>query len=52
MHFIRTGEIVIQRLNWQKIITFPSLGEDVEVRDLSWHYDETIIAVGTLTKLY
>ncbi|XP_065362715.1 anaphase-promoting complex subunit 4 [Calliphora vicina] len=40
------GEIVIQRLNWQKIVTFPSPGEDVKVRGLSWQYDETIIAVG------
>ncbi|XP_046802677.1 anaphase-promoting complex subunit 4 [Lucilia cuprina] len=40
------GEIVIQRLNWQKIVTFPSPGEGVKVRSLSWQYDETIIAVG------
>lgn len=44
--FCRIGEIVIQRLNWQKIVTFPSPGEDVKVRGLSWQYDETIIAVG------
>ncbi|KAM7350465.1 anaphase-promoting complex subunit 4 [Cochliomyia hominivorax] len=40
------GEIVIQRLNWQKIVTFPPPAEDVKVRGLSWQYDETIIAVG------
>ncbi|XP_001354997.1 anaphase-promoting complex subunit 4 isoform X1 [Drosophila miranda] len=40
------GEVVIQRLNWQKIVTFPTPGEDVRVRSLSWQMDETLLAVG------
>jgi len=38
--------VVIQRLNWQKIVTFPTPGEDVRVRSLSWQMDETLLAVG------
>ncbi|KAH8326803.1 hypothetical protein KR059_011938 [Drosophila kikkawai] len=41
-----TGEVIIQRLNWQKIVTFPTPGEDVRVRSLSWQMDETLLAVG------
>lgn len=41
-----TGEVIIQRLNWQKIVTFPSLGEDIAVRSLGWQLDETVLAVG------
>lgn len=44
--FFKSGEVVIQRLNWQKIVTFPSPGENVKVRGLSWQHDETIVAVG------
>ncbi|EDW65265.1 anaphase-promoting complex subunit 4 isoform X1 [Drosophila virilis] len=40
------GEVIIQRLNWQKIVTFPTPGEDVRVRSLSWQMDETLLAVG------
>ncbi|XP_067640659.1 anaphase-promoting complex subunit 4 [Eurosta solidaginis] len=40
------GEVIIQRLNWQKIVTFPSLGEDIAVRSLGWQLDETVLAVG------
>ncbi|XP_075155893.1 anaphase-promoting complex subunit 4 [Haematobia irritans] len=40
------GEVIIQRLNWQKIVTFPSPGEDIKVSGLSWQHDETIVAVG------
>nr|XP_014097540.1 anaphase-promoting complex subunit 4 [Bactrocera oleae] len=40
------GEVIIQRLSWQKIVTFPSLGEDVAVRSLGWQLDETVLAVG------
>ncbi|XP_061401695.1 anaphase-promoting complex subunit 4 [Musca vetustissima] len=40
------GEVVIQRLNWQKIVTFPSPGEDIKVKGLSWQHDETVVAVG------
>lgn len=46
-NFFRIGEVIIQRLNWQKIFTFPSPSEDVKVRSLSWQHDETLIAVGT-----
>lgn len=45
--FFRIGEVIIQRLNWQKIFTFPPPSEDVKVRSLSWQHDETLIAVGT-----
>lgn len=38
--------MIIQRLNWQKIVTFPTPGEDVRVRSLSWQMDETLLAVG------
>ncbi|XP_005191552.1 anaphase-promoting complex subunit 4-like [Musca domestica] len=40
------GEVIIQRLNWQKIVTFPSPGDDIKVKGLSWQHDETIVAVG------
>ncbi|XP_037937267.1 anaphase-promoting complex subunit 4 [Teleopsis dalmanni] len=40
------GEVIIQRLNWQKIVTFPSPGENIFVRSLGWQLDETIVAVG------
>ncbi|XP_036345474.1 anaphase-promoting complex subunit 4-like [Rhagoletis pomonella] len=40
------GEVIIQRLNWQKIVTFPSLGEDIAVRSLGWQLDETVLAAG------
>uniref|UniRef100_A0A1I8P3B4 Anaphase-promoting complex subunit 4 n=1 Tax=Stomoxys calcitrans TaxID=35570 RepID=A0A1I8P3B4_STOCA len=40
------GEVVVQRLNWQKIVTFPPPADDVKVRGLSWQHDETIVAVG------
>ncbi|XP_053949584.1 anaphase-promoting complex subunit 4 [Anastrepha ludens] len=40
------GEVIIQRLNWQKIVTFPSQGEDIAVRSLGWQLDETVLAAG------
>ncbi|XP_055371135.1 anaphase-promoting complex subunit 4 isoform X2 [Condylostylus longicornis] len=39
------AEVIIQRLNWQKICTFLPSIENVNVKAISWQPDETIIAV-------
>lgn len=40
------GEVIIHRLNWQKIVTFPAPSDNSKVRALTWQPDETMIAVG------
>ncbi|XP_055844075.1 anaphase-promoting complex subunit 4 [Episyrphus balteatus] len=40
------GEVIIHRLNWQKIVTFPAPADNSKVRALTWQPDETMIAVG------
>ncbi|XP_055914863.1 anaphase-promoting complex subunit 4 [Eupeodes corollae] len=40
------GEVIIHRLNWQKIVTFSAPTDNAKVRALSWQPDETMIAVG------
>lgn len=42
------GEVIIQRLNWQKVCTFPSPGENIKIRALSWQPNEAVIAVGKI----
>lgn len=43
------GEIVIQRLNWQKVFTLPAPEENVQVRSISWQQNATVLAVGKKT---
>ncbi|XP_017144901.1 anaphase-promoting complex subunit 4-like [Drosophila miranda] len=40
------GEVVVQRLNWKKVATFPTPVEGVKVRSLSWQLDDSVLAVG------
>lgn len=41
-----TGEIIIQRLNWQKVVIFPPPVEGVKVKALAWQPGEAVIAAG------
>ena len=40
------GEVMIQRLKWQKVWTLPPPEEGLLVRSIAWRSDEKIIAIG------
>lgn len=42
----QTGEVIVQRLNWQKILSHPPPNDGIKVRGIDWQPDEKIISVG------
>lgn len=42
------GSIIVQRLNWQRICTFPPPVDSQKVACMSWRPDEKLLAVGEL----
>lgn len=46
-----SGEVIVQRLNWQNLWTQESPSDSAEVRGLDWRPDERILAIGYDTGL-
>lgn len=44
--FLSSGEVVVQRTNWEKLWTHSPSVENSKVRGLDWRPDERILAIG------